>query len=103
MKTFKHDFGKGVTCEIEVTDSPPSSIPDSPASGHILSAKWTGSRTDKMIPQYIAWINSVNKQLADEWDVKMMHVFDPPNGQMQAWLYEPGQNPRRMNFGAVDK
>ena len=98
MKTFKHHFGGGVTCEIQVSDLPPVSTPDAPASGHILSAEWLGKRTDQMIPQYIAWINSVNKQLSDEWGVKIMHVFDFPKGGVQAWLYEPGRAPKRHKF-----
>ena len=91
MKTFKCNFGKGVGCEIQVTD-------DAPAKGqkHILKVEWTGERTPRLLRPYIAWINSVNQTLANDWQRKIMQVFQVSDTRIEKWIYEPGKKPRRV-------
>jgi hypothetical protein len=91
MKTFKCNFGKGVTCEVQVTDSAPPQ-----GSQHILKTEWTGKPSPRVLRPYIAWINSVNKLLADEWQIKIMHVFQTSQTQAEAWVYEPNRQPKRV-------
>ena len=93
MKTFKCNFGKGVTCEVQVTDSAPPK-----GSQHILKTEWTGKPSQRVIRPYVAWMNSVNKLLADEWGLKLMHVFQtkPSWTDAEIWVYEPNKPPKRV-------
>lgn len=95
MKTFKCNFGKGLNCTIQVSDSPPDK-----GSAHIQKIEWDGKPTKKVIRPYVAWINSVNQQLADEWGVKIMHVFQVKPGwtpeSLETWVYEPDGAPERV-------
>lgn len=91
MKTFRCDFGNGVACEVSVPDAAP---PKQTPTGHILAVQWEGKPTKAVLRPYIAWMNSVNALLAQEWGVKLMHVFldTPSSGDM--WSYEPGKPPK---------
>ena len=93
MKTFKCKFGKGIKCEIQVSDTAPPS-----GSHHILKIKWTGKPSPRVLRPYIAWVNSVNKTLADEWGIKIMHVFQTTPTCCEAWTYEPGKQPERVTL-----
>lgn len=86
---FRCDFGKGVTCEMEIGDEPPTK-----GTSHILEIQWTGKPTIKTLRLYKAWMNSVNEMLADKWGFKFMHVFMLQKGRNECWVYEPGQRPR---------
>jgi hypothetical protein len=89
MKTFKAQFGN-VTCEIKTTDTPPQK-----GERHIQSVEWTGKVTPALLRPYIAWMNSVNQTLANEWGIKMMHVFQLSKGweRVEVWEYEPNGKP----------
>ena len=93
MKTFKCDFGSGVTCQIEVSDVPPAA-----KEAHILKAEWTGKPTKAHLRPYIAWINSVNTQLAKEWNISFMHVFQLGRfwSKAEAWYYAPNKPPKKV-------
>lgn len=91
MKTFKCQFGQGVACEMQVTDAPPA-----PGSNHMLKVEWEGRPSRRVLRPYVAWVNSVNKTLADEWGIKMMHVFQIAPGTLESWVYEPGRPPKRV-------
>ena len=91
MKNFKCNFGKGVTCEIRVSDTPPAN-----GGGHIQQCIWSGQPTKKTMRPYIDWINSVNKQLSDEWGIKILHVFQLSPRKSEAWRYEPGAQPKKV-------
>lgn len=53
----------------------------------------------KDIRPYINWANTVNRQLANEWGIKIMQVFQVKKGwssdSLEAWVYEPGSEPKR--------
>jgi len=68
--TFKGCFGSGVTATIRVPKSPPVQ-----GGSHIRGVEWTGRPRHKHIRRYVDWTNTVNQQLADEWQLKLMHVF----------------------------
>jgi len=93
MKTFKCKFGKDLTCEMQVTDTAPPK-----GSQHIHKIEWDGKPSPRVLRPYIAWINSVNKTLADEWGVKLMHVFQtkPSWADAEIWVYEPHKQPKRV-------
>lgn len=88
MKTFKCNFGKKLSCEVHVPDVAPPH-----GSKHIQKIEWSGKPTLKVIRPYIAWMNSVNQTLADEWGIKIMHVFQTSPTTVEAWSYEPGKPP----------
>jgi hypothetical protein len=93
MKTFKCSFGKGITCEVQITDTQPEK-----GKSHILKIEWTGNPSRKTLRKveraYIGWMNSVNKQLADEWKISMMYVFQTFAGPIEIWGYSPGEPPK---------
>ena len=95
MKTFKCNFGKGIACEVQITDT----VPEKEKS-HILKMEWTGSPSRKRLRKieraYIDWMNSVNQQLADEWKISMMYVFHTFAGPVEMWGYSPGNPPRLL-------
>ena len=44
------------------------------------------------------------RQLADEWGIKMMHVYQTTPRDIEIWVYTPGEKPRVHNarsFGAI--
>lgn len=88
MKTFKCNFGKKLSCVIQVPDEAPPR-----GSKHIQKIEWSRKPTLKVIRPYIAWMNSVNQMLADEWGIKIMHVFQTSPTTVEAWGYEPGKQP----------
>ena len=88
MKTFKCRFGKKVSCEIKVCDDPPER-----GKCHIQAYIWEGIPNKKHLRQYIRWINTINAQLADEWGLRIMHVFPTPG---EVWVYDPGTPPKRI-------
>jgi hypothetical protein len=97
MKTFSCNFGKGVSCTIHVSDSPPEK-----GQAHIQKFEWSIKPTLKVIRPYVAWINSVNQHLANEWGIKIMHVFQVRPGwslkSLETWAYEPNGNPTRVRL-----
>lgn len=91
MRTYKCSFGNGVSCEIKVTNSPPEL-----GSKHIKEVVWDGEFGKWTIRPYIAWMNSVNKSLADEWGIKLMHVYMISQTEQEAWVYAPGKPPKKV-------
>ena len=88
MKTFSCDFGGGVSCELAVSETPPSK-----GSSHILDLRWTGVPQKRHIHPYLRWVKTVNQQLADEWQVRLLHVLQTKRRRWQTWAYEPGGKP----------
>ena len=44
-------------------------------------------------------MNSINKELADEWGLRLMHVYGVNPRTWQPWIYEPNQRPRQGTAG----
>ena len=91
MKTFKCNFGRGLSCEVQVTDEPPAK------GAHVLKVEWSGERSARVIRPYIAWMNTVNTTLANEWGIKLMHVFQTAPTRAEVWVYEPGKPPKKVS------
>ena len=93
MRTFKCDFGNGVSCQIEVPDVAPQK-----GTSHIEKVEWIGKVTPSVVRPYIRWMNSVNKLLCDEWGLSLMHIFQtsPRWTEWETWVYAPGKAPRRV-------
>lgn len=89
MKTFKCDFGKGVTATMTVMDTPPEK-----GKNHIQGIEWTGNRTQRHIRPYIAWCNSVQEQLSNEWGIKIMQCYEVTKDKWDVWMFEPGKPPK---------
>ena len=88
MKTFSCDFGGGVFCELAVSETPPST-----GLSHILDLRWTGAPQKRHIRPYLRWVQTVNQQLANEWQVRLVHVVQTKRRRWQVWSYEPGRQP----------
>ena len=89
MKTFRCNFGNGLSVEMQTTDEPPV------AGSHIQVIKWFGNRPNKsLFRPYVAWVNSVNKTLTDEWGLVMLHLFQIDTLRVEIWKYEPGKPPK---------
>ena len=91
MKTFVCNFGYGLVCKVEATDSvPPKGQP------HIRKVEWSRKPKLKSLRPYVAWMNSVNQQLASEWNVKLMHIFQLSRDwkDHEVWVYEPNKPPK---------
>ena len=91
-RTFKAQFGRGIECKVEVSDSPPEK-----GTTHIQHCEWIGKPTKRMIRQYIGWMNSVNKLLADEWNLKIMHCYQIERFKIETWLFEPSKQPKKVD------
>jgi hypothetical protein len=91
MKTFVHRFNSSLKCTVQVTDSAPPH-----GSQHVLNAEWTGRPKPKHLREYIRWMNEVNRQLADEWNIRMMQVFMVTPTQWEFWGYAPGEPPTML-------
>ncbi len=91
MKTFKCNFGK-TQAKVIVSDNPPEE-----GSSHILEVEWSGEMTPKVIRPYIGWMNGINQRLADEWGVKLMHIYQLKPGweDVEIWTYEPDGKPKK--------
>ena len=92
-RTFKCNFGGGVAATIRVCKEPPAK-----GISHVLGVEWNGRPKEKHLRKYIAWMNSVNQQLTDEWGIKMMHVFQTTPRDVEFWTYAPGEKPHRVNL-----
>ena len=91
MKTFSCDFGSGVGCRVEVPEVPP---PNGQVSGLVFA--WTGRPTRKVIRPYVQWMNTVNEQLANDWGIKLMYVYQVSKTGLEAWVFEPGKPGERV-------
>ena len=89
MKTFRCDFGNGVTCEVQVSDEPPAK-----GEAHVRGVEWTGNATRKHFRPYVAWMNTVNVTLAKEWGMALMHCFQTSTNEAETWMYVPGKPAR---------
>ena len=58
-------------------------------SMHIISAKWTGRVNKSTLKEYMLWMNQVNSQLAQEWNVRFMHVFKKSETSSDIYGYDP--------------
>jgi hypothetical protein len=91
MKTFTHDFGDGVICTLEIAD------PVEGNSGGPRKVNWSKLGTGSLTRRYVAWMNSVNCQLANEWQVSLCHVFRLGQFEQEAWGYWPGKPPKLLS------
>jgi hypothetical protein len=89
MKRFHRDFGRGVSCTVQVADTPPTD-----QSSPVRETHWTWKAGPQHLRAHIGWMNSVNKEMADQWGVRLMHVFLVGNGRIKPWVYEPGEPPK---------
>jgi hypothetical protein len=91
MKIFECNFGKGVICTVHIDDRPTEN-----GTITIRNMEWSSKPGKWIIQPHIAWTNTVNQSLADEWKLKLMHVFLSSKKGHQIWIYEPGKSPERV-------
>lgn len=95
MKTFKCNFGRGVVCEYQAPETAPKQGEFTPRF------EWTGKPTPRLLRPYIAWVNSVNKTLCDEWGISLIHVFLTGPNRQETWVYTPGRPPKKISVPSV--
>ena len=93
--TFKGCFASGVTATVRVAKSPPVK-----GESHIRDVEWTGNPCAKHLRRYVEWMNCVNQQLADEWGIRLMHVFQTTPRDIEIWGYAPGEKPHPVDLAA---
>lgn len=98
MKTFSCDFGDGILCTVYTVDeAPPEGQP------HIIKMLWAGDRRPKHYQKYMYWMNSVNKQLSDEWKYTFIHVYRLHMEIKGVWLFEPDRPPKDITRQFLDE
>lgn len=90
MRTFRCQFSKDLSCKVAVSDNPPER-----GTSHIQLVEWDGKPSPKFLRPYIAWMNSVNKTLADEWGIIIMYTYLTPAPEI--WIFEPGKPPEKQD------
>lgn len=95
---YVHRFGPGVTCEVEVTDTPPLK-----GQSHILSHRWSKRPKPKTLPEYIRWMHLVNSNCANRWGLRLMHIFQVTQkpSDWQCWGYAPDEAPKRLDMSGL--
>lgn len=58
--------------------------------------QWTGKPTIKMRPQLLAWLHSVNSQIADLINDKYLYAVQFGPGEPEFWIYHPGGKRERV-------
>jgi hypothetical protein len=86
MKTFICDFPKGLRCTVLVKDKLPGGD-----QSHVLSVNWNRKLPNKLMPQFIRWMNSVHEELATEWNTKFTQAYLIEGGTIEIWVFEPGK------------
>ena len=89
MRLFKCDFGDGLTCEVSISETLPPE-----GSTHIQSHFWSKTPSKKVLRPYVAWMNSVNQQLANEWNKCLMHTYQVDKKIWECWIFIPGEKPK---------
>ena len=94
MKTFSCTFRPGVTATAHYTDDPPEK-----GKSHLIKVEWDGHPGGRWVLRpYIEWMNSVQSQLANEWGITLMYVYQTSVRwkKVQIWIFKPGQPPLRV-------
>ncbi|MDB6028984.1 MAG: hypothetical protein JWM68_5207 [Verrucomicrobiales bacterium] len=52
--------------------------------------KWTGRPTQQMRQQFVAWIHTVNGQIADLINDKYFYALQFGTPEPEFWIYHPG-------------
>lgn len=95
MKTFKCHFGNGLHCTVEVQDEVPAK-----GENHIKNVIWKPDKprfTPKLISKYIQWFNTVEQQLANEWNCTIAHAYDTDRGVI-LYKFSPNQKPQHIKI-----
>jgi hypothetical protein len=88
---FVHHFAQRYVCEVEVDDQPPEK-----GAQHHLNFYWSPKLpkpTRQLTKEYTTWICSINKFLADKWNMKLMHCVEVGPDEWQFWGFAPGEEP----------
>lgn len=87
MERFYIDFGNGITCTMQVKEPPAG-------KNHNSQFFWEGRPTPELFPTYREWVHGNNKVLAAKWNRGLIHVFQFSQDKIEAWEYQPGQEPK---------
>lgn len=88
MKEFVLEFPSGLRCRYRTKGKPVAGEEHKP----VIS--WDGGNpTPAEFPQYRDWIHGISQTLANEWKLKLMHVFMLSPTRHEVWAYEPGGQP----------
>ena len=89
-RTFQHRFKGGTTATMTVDDN------YAPGTTNSLRVEWSRKPKERIIPDYMRWVHTVNELIAAETGQKIMHIFPLPGNEVQVWVYEPNQPAQRV-------
>lgn len=92
MKTFICEFEDGLKCKVTVSDRAPVEA----GFNHILGFEWSGHTLPRHTRPFIAWMNSVNQSLSDEWGQGIMQYYGSIN-KPEIWVFNPGKSPQKIS------
>ena len=91
---FVHCFCNRIICEVSVSDEPPTK-----GTKHTLEFNW--SKFPKLTPriarEYVAWVCSINRILADKWQLRFMHAVEVGPDIWEFWSFAPGEDPKLLS------
>jgi len=92
MPLFKCDFGGGITCEVKISETFPEK-----GKTHIVEHQWSRHPNKNIVRPYVAWMNTVNQQMANQWGQRLMHCYQVGKNLWEFWLYVPGEKPKMVD------
>lgn len=96
IRTFRHCFAGGVTCEIAVNLERIAAKATGP-----MRCEWSERPKPRVIPKYPRWILSVWQHIADETGLKLMELLQVKPRLWEAWSFEPGRAPVKVEEVSV--
>lgn len=97
---FVHHFAQRSICEVDVDDQPPKK-----GAQHHLNFYWSPrlpKLTATLAREYVAWICSINKLLADKWQMRLLHCVEVGPDTWEYWGFAPGEEPKLLNKSEVE-
>jgi hypothetical protein len=89
---FVHRFNSRLSVELMVCDQPPVA-----GENHIQEIRWSARPKARHLPEYLAWIHTVNEHLSSLWGISIVHCVEVSSQNWQCFGYEPGQPVKKIN------
>jgi hypothetical protein len=87
IRTFMHDFGGGIRCQVSIDINHPHGSKD---------FMWDGKPTRAVIPEYRKWMHTVNQKIADGIEGKVLWILHSGKRRWEYWSYTPGMRRPRL-------
>ena len=91
---FGCDFGNGVSVALTFDKARYLKAGE---EGKPRDMQWTGQPTAQMRPLFVAWIHSVNTEIAKAVDDKMLYALKFGTPPVEWWVYHPDGKRERVH------